>query len=199
MKKLFLFLMVALMAMACSAPTAENVLTQYSDSLKKGQFDASLWNLEAFAKIYYVNYWDKAQKEEQDKLISLIEKFSNHSALMQKNIAAASEIKEMKVLEQDEKSQKIKVTYGSKNNPDTTLNITYLLNLEGKDWKIINYEQLAYSEENVIDPVKSFHENFPQLMKDAGYEEDNISLATINEFLEEKILKPAEEALSKEK
>lgn len=199
MRKILLFLMVAFMAVACSAPTAENVLTQHSEALKKGEFKTSLWNLEAFAKIYYVSYWDNAQKEEQDKLVSLIERFSNHTALMQKHIAAASEIKEMEVLEQDEKTQKIKVTYGTKNNPETSLAITYLLQLENDNWKIINYEQLAYSEENVIDPVKSFHENFPQLMKDAGYEEDNISLTTINEFLEEKILKPAEEALKAKK
>lgn len=187
MKKILI--LIAVLAFTACAKSPEKVIEKYSDGLKEGKFDSTLWDLNAFSRLYYSAYWDKAEEADRKKLISIIETTSNNFALMNKIIAGNAHIKSYKTIEANEKTAKISALFVRNNDEKISLEITFMLTKESGSWKILNIDKLATGTGLNFDPLAIFKQNLPLLLKDAGYPIDNINLKLINQFYQEKFLK----------
>jgi len=188
MKKV-IFLLAAGFLVACSALTPEQTIEKYTQGLKDGKYIGSLWDLEKFAKLYYAEYWDKAEQTDRDKMLSIIEQTSQNFAKMNQVNVAKSEIKSIKRVEENDRQVKLAVLYVRANDPKVSLELTFLLEKSGKSWKIINIEKISTPMGGVIDPLFIFKQNLPTLMKDLGYEAKELNLKAIAQFFEEKFIK----------
>ena len=175
----------------------QELIKEYTKGLQKGEFYTEMWDLKEFAKIYYDKYIEKAPNEEVERLISNIEKFSKMIAKLNKKMASNSYIESMEKIEDKDDLKKIKIVYSRNQTeeekkmqlPKMSLGIVFVLKKYGNTWKIINYERMYYAERE-LDIVKTFKENLPNMLKDAGYEPETLTLKQINEFFETKVLNP---------
>ncbi|HOJ50169.1 MAG TPA: hypothetical protein PKW55_05095 [Spirochaetota bacterium] len=207
MKKFFLLTLSLLLIVSCGKrefSDPKELLKEYTAGLQKGEFYTDMWDLTEFAKIYYDKYIATASKEDLDRLISNIEKFSKTVAKLNQKMASNSYIESMEIVEDKPDLKKITVVYSRKQTeeeknlklPKVSLGIVFVLKKYGETWKIINYERMMYAERE-LDIVKTFKENLPNMLKDAGYNPDTLTLKQINDFFETKILNPQKEVNNK--